>query len=254
MKLDPREYIIKDRLKNFKIIIPVLSPKGGVGKTTIAVALAVALSKNSIPVGLIDLDVTNPSTHIVLGIDIDKFLPREERGIIPPTIANNIEFMTIAYYSKENALPLRGTSIDNAIKEILAITRWSSSQILIVDTSPGISDEVLDTIHLMPNIKALVVTTPSKLALISTQRIVSILKTENVDILGVLGNMCSRILDTRSIHEFCEKEDIEFLGCIPTIPQIEYSIGDIELLYKYTSRYMITLVNVILRGINYEKA
>jgi len=73
--LDPRELIIKERLKDVRKVIAVVSPKGGVGKTLISTALALILSRHNLNIGLLDLDITNPTAHLVLGIDINKLSP-----------------------------------------------------------------------------------------------------------------------------------------------------------------------------------
>ncbi|RLI61172.1 MAG: ATP-binding protein, partial [Candidatus Asgardarchaeum californiense] len=119
--MDPRVAIIEHRLNGIKRIIAVASGKGGVGKSVTASLLALILAKRGYHVGLLDLDLYGPSSHIILGIDVDEY-PSEDKGIIPPE-RHGIRFMSIVYYSKEHPTPLRGEDVTNAIIEVLAITR-----------------------------------------------------------------------------------------------------------------------------------
>jgi len=144
--IDPRVSVIYDRFRAIKRIICVTGFKGGIGKSVISVGLALSLNENGFKTGLLDLDFTGASDHIILGVN--KLFPREEKGIVPPYV-NGIKFMTISYFSKNSALPLRGNSISNAIKELLAITIWDKLDFLIIDMPPGINDTALDTLKLI---------------------------------------------------------------------------------------------------------
>ncbi|MEM3948575.1 MAG: P-loop NTPase, partial [Zestosphaera sp.] len=103
---DPRRLVIEDRLKGVERVVPVMSPKGGVGKTVVSVLIALALVDEGLKVGVLDLDVTNPSIHLALGVDT-QLRPSEERGVIPPDV-KGVKVMTVAYYSSGNPLTLRG--------------------------------------------------------------------------------------------------------------------------------------------------
>jgi ATP-binding protein involved in chromosome partitioning len=157
--LDPRLEVIDKRLENVKTLVPVSGVKGGIGKSLVASTLALTLSEMGYRVGLMDLDFSGPSTHIILGIS--GVYPEEERGIVPPDV-HGIKFLSIIYYAGDNPSPLRGVDISNAMIELLAITQWGSLDFLIVDMPPGIGDIILDTIRLMKRAEFLIVTTPSK--------------------------------------------------------------------------------------------
>ncbi len=244
MSLDPRIYAIRRRLAPVKLIVPIISPKGGVGKTTISVALALTLANQGVKVGLLDLDVTNPCSHILLGIDVETTKPQEERGILPLRL-NDLEFMTISFYSGDRAAPLRGSDIDNAIKELLAITRWGAN-VLIVDTPPGFSDEVIDVITIAPHARPLLIVTPSKLALESAKRALSVLHDENVRPLGIAVNMCS---DTRICNSLAQFVRLELLACIPRIGELETAIGEANKLRTLLEPYLIQAAEAIRRAI-----
>jgi len=222
--LDPRELLIEERLKDVNRVITVVSPKGGVGKTLISTALALILFKHNFNTGLLDLDITNPTAHLILGIDISKFSPKEEKGVIPPVIAG-IRFMTIAYYSKDEAIPLRGHEIVDVIREVLAITIWGQLDYLIIDTPPGLSDEVLEILRLARP-EVLIVTTPSPLSLKSCERLMKLLKDSQVSIVGLIENMS---YDTNAkIVTLCSKYRVKYLGKIPYIRNLDNYIGRLE--------------------------
>ena len=118
--MDPRLNVIDERLLGIKRIIAISGGKGGVGKSSVSSMLSLILKDMGKEVGLIDLDLSGPTDHIILGVK-DVF-PEEEKGIIPPRL-RGIKFMSIVYFIKENPLPLRGEDFSNAIIELLAITR-----------------------------------------------------------------------------------------------------------------------------------
>ena len=106
--VDPRTSIIEQRLKSIKRIVAVSSGKGGVGKSMTATTLALSLSKKGCAVGLFDLDFTSPSTHVLLGV---KDVQPTEEGLIPPNV-KGLKYMSLVYYSGNQAAPLRGAEIN----------------------------------------------------------------------------------------------------------------------------------------------
>jgi len=225
--LDPRLEIIDKRLENIKTLIPVSGGKGGIGKSLIASTLALTLSESGYKVGLLDLDFSGPSTHIILGIG--GVYPKEEKGIIPPEIYG-IKFLSIIYYSGDNPSPLRGIDISNAMIELLAITQWGSLDFLIIDMPPGIGDTTLDTVRLMKRAGFLIVTTQSKVVLETVKKALAILKELVVPIIGVVENMKT----TRSslVREEIKPFNVPFLGEINFDKHLEDSLGDVSKLLK----------------------
>ncbi|MFZ1039199.1 MAG: P-loop NTPase, partial [Candidatus Bathyarchaeia archaeon] len=106
--VDPRVSIIDERMRDIRKVIAVSSGKGGVGKSLIASILGLTLAKKGYKVGLFDLDFTSPSTHIILSIEGVR--PKEDKGIIPPKV-HGLEYMSIVYYSRDQATPLRGADV-----------------------------------------------------------------------------------------------------------------------------------------------
>ncbi|MCK4732151.1 MAG: P-loop NTPase [Methanophagales archaeon] len=225
--MDPRLNIIDKRLAGIKRIIAVSGGKGGIGKSLTASVLSLTLSRLGYRVGLLDLDLSAPSMHVILGIE--GLYPEEEKGIIPPEIYG-IEFMSIVYFTGDNPSPLRGIDISNAMLELLAVTRWSSLDFLIVDTPPGIGDATMDVIRWMKRAKFLVMTTPSKVALETVKKIIKMLSELNVPIIGVIENM--KMGDSRVVKEELKGFDVPILGEICFDDKIEDSIGDVNKLLE----------------------
>ena len=218
--MEARVSVIDKRLKNIKRIISVASGKGGVGKSLIASTLALHLSKKGHNIGLLDLDLYGPSSHIILGVK-DVF-PEEEKGIIPPDV-HGIKFMSIVYYTEDKPSPFRGIDISNIIIELLAITQWGSLDYLIIDMPPGMGDETLDVIRLVKNSEFLVVTTPSKVAMGAVSKLLKILKELKIPTIGVIENM-TMTQSSFIRSEICQM-NLPFLGSISFDKNLEDSIG-----------------------------
>jgi len=226
---DPRTSIIGERMKDIKKIIAVSSGKGGVGKSLIASTLALTLAQKGFRVGLFDLDFTSPSTHIILGIE--DVHPKEEKGIIPPEV-HGVKYMSIIYYSRDHAVPLRGFDVSNALIELLSITRWGKLDYLILDMPPGIGDVTLDLIRLIKNTRFLIITTPSQLAFETVKKLVSLLETVKTSVIGVVENM--KMNDSNEIRRETDKLNLKFLMEIPYDSHVELAMGDVHKLLKTT--------------------
>lgn len=223
---DPRTSIINERLKRIRRIIAVSSGKGGVGKSLVATTFALSLSKNGSKVGLFDIDFTSPSTHILL--NAKNVSPTEDKGLIPPKV-HGLTYMSLIYYSGNQAAPLRGAETSNALIELLAVTLWGDLDYLVLDMPPGISDAVLDLIKLVPRIEFLVVTTPSQLAFETVKKQLSLLQTLKVPVVGVIENM--KMTELNSVRQQIETLGIKFLAEIPYDPTVEVAIGNPEKLF-----------------------
>ncbi len=223
LEKDFRTSVIGRRLSSVRRILPIMSSKGGVGKTLISVGLSLHLADMGARVGLLDLDITNPSAHIALGADLTS-LPEEEKGVKPPEV-DGVKFMTVAYYAKENPLPLRGWEIDNTLREVLAITIWGELDFLIIDTPPGMSDELLDILTFFQPIRPVVVATPSPLAMKSVERLLKLLLEEDVRPLGLVENMSFG--NTTAVQELCRRLGVKYLGCVGMDPSVDSVVGDV---------------------------
>ena len=237
--MDPRTSIIEKRLSCIKRIISVASGKGGVGKSLVASALALILSKKGYKVGFLDLDLYGPSSHIILGVEKFDF-PEEEKGLIPPKV-NGIKFMSIVYYTEDKPAPFRGTDISNVIIELLAITKWDELDYLIIDMPPGLGEETLDIIRLVKKNEFLVVTTPSKVSMGAVGKLLFILKELKLPIIGLIENM--KMYDSNYIKHSVSRIKIRYLGYISFDRNLEESIGNTNKLQK--TNFMKDLKNVL---------
>lgn len=225
--VDPRLSIVNKRLARVEKIIAVSSGKGGVGKSLIASTLALILSRRGQRVGLLDLDFTSPSTHVIL--NVEGLRPEEKEGIIPPQV-QGMKYLSIIYYTRDEPTPMRGEDMSNALIELFAITRWGDLDFLVIDMPPGIGDATLDMIRLIEKINFLVVTTPSKLAFETVKKLIHLLKDLKIPIVGIVENMKMR--ESNFIRENVEKRSIPYLGEIVFDPQLEDSIGDVQKLLR----------------------
>ena len=231
--IDPREIAINARLEKVKRIIPVVSGKGGVGKSLVSTTLALALAEKGYKVGLLDLDFHGASDHVILGFEPKEF-PEEDRGVVPHTV-HGIKFMTIAYYTEDRPTPLRGKEVSDALIELLTITRWDELDYLVIDMPPGLGDQLLDVLRFLKRGEFLVVATPSKLALNVVRKLVQLLLEERHIVLGIVENMklLSEQLDEEKDVEALAKEfGIPYLEGIPFYPDLDAKIGNVEELMK----------------------
>ena len=218
---DPRTSIIEERLKGIHRIVAVSSGKGGVGKSLIAATLALELVQRKCKVGLFDLDFTSPTTHIIIGATDAQ--PKEDKGLVPPKL-NGLEYMSLVYYTGDQAAPLRGEDTSNALIELLAVTRWSDLDYLVIDMPPGIGDAVLDLIRLVKNVEFIIVTTPSRLAFETVKKLASLLQSLQIQIVGIIENMS---FDRESsIKLQARKLGLPYLGEIPFDRSVEEAIGN----------------------------
>jgi len=225
--VDPRTTIISDRLRAITRIIAVSSGKGGVGKSMVATTLALSLARRGCSVGLFDLDFTSPSTHLILGAE--KAQPKEDKGIIPPEVKGLI-YMSLIYYSRDRAAPLRGADVSNALIELLSVTQWGKLDYMIIDMPPGIGDVVLDLLRLVKRIEFLIVTTPSLLAFETVKKQTMLLKDLKVPVIGVLENM--KMNKSEGIERETKRLGLKYLGEIPFDPRVEDAIGDEKKLFR----------------------
>ena len=211
---DPRVVLARHRLRGVHTLL-FASPKGGVGKTLVSTMIAHAMRCMGVRVGLLDLDVTNPTTHLVLGLDVERIEIVEEKGVEPVDVGG-IQFMSIALFTKNRLAPLRGSEVVDAIREILAITRWRDISVLVVDMPPTASDAFLEALLMFESPKIVVVATPSPLARESTRRLIEMLRSEGIAVLGLVENMGSG-----ELKELAQRLGIEYLGFVPLDPEID---------------------------------
>ena len=202
---------ITDRLSHIKSKIGVYSGKGGVGKTTVAVNLAVALAQKGYRVGLMDADIDCPNASKV--ITATQPPTHDEGRFVPPEVFG-VKVMSMAFFqqNEEEAIIWRGPMVHNAISQFLEITDWGELDFLVVDLPPGTSDAPLTVMQTLSLDGFVVVTTPQALAKLDAKRSVNMIRKMNVNILGVVENMSGDIFGSGAGEELAEETDTPFLG------------------------------------------
>ncbi|RKZ35717.1 MAG: iron-sulfur cluster carrier protein ApbC [Gammaproteobacteria bacterium] len=213
-----------DPLKNVKNIIAVASGKGGVGKSTTAVNLALALSADGANVGILDADMYGPSQPRMLGISQQ---PESKDGqSLEPVRHYNIQSMSIGYLVEEDTPMIwRGPMVTQALEQLLKETRWHELDYLVVDLPPGTGDTQLTLAQKIPVSGALIITTPQDIALLDARKGLKMFEKVNVPVLGVIENMsihiCSKCGNEEHIFgkggglRMAQETDVDFLGALP---------------------------------------
>ncbi len=219
---------------DIKHSIMVMSGKGGVGKTTVAVNLVFGLAMRGYNVGLFDADITGPNVPKMLGLDAGSLY--SNGTYIEPVLASidgasPIKVVSMAFLMEKDSpiiwrAPLRMKAIEQFTKEV----RWGILDYLIVDLPPGTGDEPLSIAQLIPNSNAVIVTTPQEVALLDSRRAVNFAKQLHIPVIGIVENMsgfvcphCGNTVDifkTGGGGESAKELSVPFLGSIP----IDYKV------------------------------
>lgn len=211
-------------LANVKNIIAVASGKGGVGKSTTSVNLALALAAEGANVGILDADIYGPSIPTMLGLSGK---PDSEDGkMLKPKISFGIQTMSIGYLvDPDQPMIWRGPMVTGALQQLLTQTQWDSVDYLIIDLPPGTGDIQLTLAQQIPVSGAVVVTTPQDIALIDAQRGLGMFEKVNVPILGLVENMSMHICSNCGHEEaifgqgggvaMAAKNKVDMLGALP---------------------------------------
>ncbi len=204
--------------QQFKHAIAVASGKGGVGKSTVSVNLAISLAKSGASVGLLDADILGPNIPIMMGID--HMPPPENRKLIPAE-AYGVKFISMAFLSDPNKPMIwRGPMLHSAIRQLLTDVAWGELDYLIVDLPPGTGDTQLSLAQTLPLSGAVIVTQPMLVAKADALRGLKTFETLNVPIIGVVENMSGEIFGTGAGEALAVETGTEFLGSIPMDAQV----------------------------------
>ena len=257
-------------LPTVKNTIAIASGKGGVGKSTTAINLALALQAEGGKVGILDADIYGPSQPAMLGI---KGKPDSKDGkSMEPKISHNIQSMSIGYMIAEDTPMIwRGPMVTGALEQLLNDTNWSDLDYLIIDLPPGTGDIQLTLCQKIPVSAAIIVTTPQDIALLDAKKALKMFEKVNVPVLGIIENMSTHIC-TKCGHEesifgtgggqrIAQQYDTELLGAIALDKKIREGLdqgnpilamepeSDTSLIYRDMARK--TSAKLSLTGKNY---
>jgi len=211
-------------IDNVKNIIAVASGKGGVGKSTTAVNLALALSAEGATVGILDADIYGPSQPRMLGITGK---PESKDGnSLEPMNSYHLQAMSIGFLiDEETPMIWRGPMVTQALEQLLNDTNWSELDYLVIDLPPGTGDTQLTLAQKVPVSGAVIVTTPQDIALLDARKGLKMFQKVEVPVLGVVENMsihiCSKCGNEEHIfgegggQRMAEQYDVDFLGALP---------------------------------------
>jgi ATP-binding protein involved in chromosome partitioning len=193
-----------------KNIIAVSSGKGGVGKSTVSVNLAVALAAEGAKVGLLDADIYGPNIPIMMGVSE---LPETQGNKLPPAIAHNVAVMSMGFLVPPGqALVWRGPMLHSAIRQLFTEVEWPELDYLLVDLPPGTGDAQMSLAQTVPLTGGVIVTGPQKVSVADAERGVSAFQKLEVPILGVVENMAGDVFGSGGGEASAEALGLDFLG------------------------------------------
>jgi len=227
---------VNKSLQKIKNKFIVLSGKGGVGKTSTSVNLAIALSKKGFKVGIMDVDLHGPDVPRMLGLQGMLDL-NENRKLNPMSYSENLKAVSVESLTanKDDAIIWRGPIKYSAIKQFIGDVEWGELDFLIIDSPPGTGDEPLTIAQTISDARAIIITTPQEVSLADVRKSISFCKTVKMEIFGLIENMsgfdCPHCGETINLYgsgggeKTAQATGIKFLGRIPFDPNV-VSCGD----------------------------
>jgi len=225
--------VVAERLSKVKNLVAIASGKGGVGKSTVAVNLAVSLANMGAKVGLLDADINGPSLSVMLGLEeVQPYVKQEgDKSVIQPIVKFGIKIMSIGMLVARNQpLVWRGPMLSNAFQQLVVDTEWGELDYLIIDLPPGTGDIHLTLCQQLPLGSAIMVTTPQKVAVADNLKTIEMFRMDSlkIPVIGVVENMSYfiplehpeekyYIFGSGGGKELSETYQIPLLGSIPFV-------------------------------------
>lgn len=248
-------------IANVKNIIAVASGKGGVGKSTTSVNLALALAADGARVGILDADIYGPSLGMMLGVEEGTRPETEQEKFFKPVIAQGVQSMSMAYLvTDKTPMVWRGPMVSGALQQLITQTLWDDLDYLVIDMPPGTGDIQLTLSQKIPVSASVVVTTPQDIALLDAKKGIEMFNKVNIPVLGVVENMsmhiCSNcghaehIFGEGGADKIAEEFGTELLGSLPLSKYIREQSdagkpvmvddpdSEVAMLYRHTARTM----------------
>ncbi|MDD4907607.1 MAG: Mrp/NBP35 family ATP-binding protein [Candidatus Omnitrophica bacterium] len=229
--LQEQEKRLKEKISQIKHPFIVMSGKGGVGKTTVAVNLAYALSLTGKMTGILDIDLHGPNIAKMLGIE-QQSIRAFESGIEPVEVSDNLKAVSIALLGHDPDQPIiwRGPAKAAVIRQFLSDVNWGSLDYLIIDSPPGTGDEPLSACQLIPNASGIIiVTTPQDVALLDARKSILFAREIKIPVAGIIENMsgfiCPHCQAETDIfkkgggEKIARELKVPFLGRVPLQPE-----------------------------------
>jgi Mrp family chromosome partitioning ATPase len=242
-KQSDQDAALQDSLSKIKNIYIVMSGKGGVGKTSVSVNIAMALAKKGFKVGIMDVDIHGPDVPRMLGIQKEMLGVNANKKLTPLAYSDNLCAVSIESLSasKDDAIIWRGPMKHSVIRQFISDVEWGALDYLIIDSPPGTGDEPLSVAQVIAGAKALIVTTPQEVSLADVRKSINFCRTIQMDIFGLIENMsgfncphCGETIDMFGIgggEKTAADFGIPFLGRIPFEPKI-VACGDSGTCYQ----------------------
>ncbi len=229
---NPMEERVKEAVKKVRHKIVVMSGKGGVGKSTVAVNLAVALARRGHKVGLVDVDLHGPSVAGMLGLTDARLTGTEDEKVLPIPFMGNLDVLSMQNLlpGRDDAVIWRGPMKIGAIRQFLGDIDWGERDYLIIDAPPGTGDEPLTLAQDVDGLRAVVVTTPQETSLADVRKSINFCSQVSLPIAGVVENMsgyacpkCGNVDDlfgSGGGETLAAEMNVPFLGKIPLDPRV----------------------------------
>ena len=216
------------RLPGIQHIIAIGSGKGGVGKTTVAVNLAVSLAKLGLRVGLIDADIYGPNVPTMLGSTRQPTIVNENQ--MEPILAHGVKFISIGLISPgDKPMTMRGPMLHQIIRQFLHQVAWGELDYLLIDLPPGTGDVVITLVQTVPLTGSIIVSTGSSVALQDARKALEMFHQVNVEVLGLVENMSQMTLPDGTVvdvfgaggtQQTAKQFNLPFLGSVDLDPQV----------------------------------
>jgi ATP-binding protein involved in chromosome partitioning len=229
---EKEQQAIDKQLSQITHILLVLSGKGGVGKSTVAVNIATELARDGIEVGLLDVDIHGPSIPGMLGIE-DESVLTNDGVLLPVNFTNNLKVMSIGFLlqGRNDAVIWRGPMKYGVIRQFIANVEWGTLDYLVIDSPPGTGDEPLSVAQMVSGLaSAVIVTTPQRVSIDDVRKSIDFCRKLEMPISGIIENMsgftCPHcgvnvdIFESGGGKKLAEEAGVPFLGSIPIEPQV----------------------------------